>query len=162
MVTHMLKSLAGACAVLACSSVVTAQGAAPKLSLTDALQLIETAEKEATAKNYRLSFAVVDARGDLVALVRMPGANPITADTAIGKAMLSAFFGQPSGALSRLAQSPIGQGLNEQSGGRLRFFQGALPIVRGGFTVGAIAASGASAQQDEDTVRVAVAPASER
>jgi uncharacterized protein GlcG (DUF336 family) len=144
------------------AGVAAAQEAAPRLSLTEALQLIEVAEKEAVARSYRLSFAVVDARGDLIALVRMPGANPVTADTAIGKAMVSAFFGQPSGALTRLAASPIGQGLNEQSGGRLRFFQGALPVVRGGFTVGAIAASGASAQQDEDTVRVAIGPAGER
>jgi uncharacterized protein GlcG (DUF336 family) len=153
---RLLKGIACAAGVLGFAVIAGAQEPAPRLSLADALQLIETAEKEAAAKSYRLSFAVVDARGDLLALVRMPGANPVTADTAIGKAMISAFFGQPSGALTRLATSPIGQGLNEQSGGRLRFFQGALPIVRGGFTVGAIAASGASAQQDEDTVRVAL------
>ena len=40
--------------------------------------------------------------------------------------------------------------------------RGLCPSGRGGFTVGAIAASGASAQQDEDTVRVAVVPAGER
>jgi uncharacterized protein GlcG (DUF336 family) len=48
------------------------------------------------------------------------------------------------------------QALNDASGGRLRFFQGGLPIVRGGFTVGAFASSGAAAQQDEDAVRAAL------
>jgi len=75
----------------------------------------------------------------------------------IGKAMLSAIYGQPSAALAQRSSSPITQALNEATGGRFRFLQGALPIVRGGFTVGAIAASGASAQQDEDAVRAALA-----
>ena len=47
--------------------------------------------------------------------------------------------------------------MNEATGGRLRFFQGAVPIVRDGFTVGAVGASGASAQDDEDNVKAALA-----
>jgi uncharacterized protein GlcG (DUF336 family) len=127
-----------------------------KLTLAEALRLIEAARADASAKGLRLSLAVVDARGDLIALARMPDANPATADTAIGKAMLSAFFGQPSAALAPRANTPIFQSLNAETGGRLRFFQGALPIVRSGYTVGAIGASGASAQQDEDSARAAL------
>lgn len=136
---------------------IGAQAPNPRITLAEALQIIDAAQKEATAKNYRLSFAVVDARGDLIALARMPGAGPATADTAIGKAMLSAFYGQPSAALTNRSTNPITQALNETTGGRFRFFQGALPVTRGGFTVGAVAASGATAQQDEDTVRAALA-----
>jgi uncharacterized protein GlcG (DUF336 family) len=144
-----------ACALAAGGLTLRAQTPSP-LTLADALTLIEAGQKEAAARNLRLSFAVVDARGDLVALVRMPDATPATADTAIGKAMMSAMFGQPSAAFVGRGNTPLMQGLNESSGGRLRFFQGALPIVRGGFTVGAFAASGASAQQDEDAVRAAL------
>ncbi len=61
----------------------------------------------------------------------------------------------PAGAAAVLVMSVA----NAQTGGRLRFLQGALPIVRGGFTVGAIGGSGASAQQDEDAVRAALAGA---
>jgi len=129
---------------------------APRVTLQDALTLIEAAQKEAAAKNYRLSFAVVDQRGDLIAVARMPGAGAATPDTAIGKAMLSAIYGQPSAALVARQTNPVTQAMNESTGGRFRFLQGALPIVRGGFTVGAIAASGASAQQDEDSVRAAL------
>jgi len=128
----------------------------PRLTLAEALTLIDAAQKEAASRNLRLSFAVVDARGDLIALARMPDATPATADTAIGKAMMAAMFGQPSAAFVGRGNTPLMQGLNETSGGRLRFFQGALPIVRGGFTVGAFGSSGASAQQDEDTVRAAL------
>jgi uncharacterized protein GlcG (DUF336 family) len=127
------------------------------ISLNDALVLIDAAQKEASGKGYRLSIAVVDTRGDLIALGRMPGAGAATPDTAIGKAMMSAIYGQPSAALVARASSPVTQALNDASGGRLRFAQGALPIVRGGFTVGAIGASGGTSQQDEDSVRAALA-----
>ena len=136
---------------------IKAQAPAAGISLAEALQVIEAAQKEAAGHNYRLSFAVVDARGDLIALARMPGAGAATADTAIGKAMLSAFFGQPSAAMTQAATSPVVQAMNESTGGRFRFLQGALPVVRGGRTVGAVAASGATSQQDEDTVRAALA-----
>lgn len=144
--------------ILTLSAATAAAQAPPRVTLADALALIDAAQKDAATKGYRLSFAVVDARGDLIALARMPGANPATADTAIGKAMLSAIYGQPSAALTGRATSPITQALNDATGGRFRYFQGALPIVRNGMTVGAIAASGATAQQDEDAVRVALGP----
>ncbi len=146
--------------VIACALVAgtpAAQAQAPsRLTLDEAMRLITLAREEAASQGWRLSFAVVDARGDLIALVRMPGAGPNTPDTAIGKAMVSAIYGQPSAALTARATSPVTQAMNEATGGRFRLFQGGLPIVRGGFTVGAIAASGASAQQDEDAVRAAL------
>ena len=128
-----------------------------RLTLQEALQLIEAARADAAQRSLRLSIAVVDARGDLLAVARMPDANPPTADTAIGKAMAAAFFGQPSAALAARSSSPIFQSLQLETGGRLRFFQGALPIVRGGVVVGAIGASGATAQQDEDAAKAALA-----
>jgi uncharacterized protein GlcG (DUF336 family) len=124
--------------------------------MAEALKALEAARAAAVKLGVNLSCAVVDSRGDLVALTRMDGARFFTTDTAIGKAMMSAMFGQPSAAFVGRGNTPLMQGLNESSGGRLRFFQGALPIVRGGFTVGAFAASGASAQQDEDAVRAAL------
>jgi glc operon protein GlcG len=130
-----------------------------RLTLAEAVKLIAAAQADAGGKNLRLTIAVVDERGDVLAVGRMEGANSGTVDTAIGKAMVSAMFGQPSAALVARANTPVGQGVNAQTGGRLRFLQGALPIVRGGFTVGAIAGSGATAQQDEDAVRAALAAA---
>src|SRR5688572_495605 len=138
------------------------QATPPELSLADALGLINAAHADAAAKNLRLTVAVVNQRGDVIAVGRMDGANPGTVDTAIGKAMVSAIFGLPSAALVSRAGTPIGQGVNAHTSGRLRFLQGAWPIVRGGFTVGAIAGSGASAQQDEDAVKAALAAAAPR
>lgn len=153
---RMVRRVAVACAVVGAASVPALAQQTPSMTLQDALTLIDAAQKEAAAKNYRLSFAVVDQRGDVIAVARMPGAGAATPDTAIGKAMLSAIYGQPSAALVARQTNPVTQAMNESSGGRFRFLQGALPIVRGGFTVGAIAASGASSQQDEDSVRAAL------
>lgn len=146
-------------ALCASASSLRAQAPANRLTLADALTIINAGQQAAADNRLRVSIAVVDVRGDLIAVVRMPGAGAATPDTAIGKAMLSAIYGQPSAALVQRSTSPITQGLNEATGGRFRFLQGAVPIVRGGFTVGAAAASGATAQQDEDIVKAALAGA---
>ena len=53
-----------------------------RLTLAEAQKIIDTAHKAAADMNLRLSIAVVDARGDLIALGRMPGAGAGTTDTA--------------------------------------------------------------------------------
>ena len=135
---------------------VSAQ-APERLTLADALKIIDAAQKDAAAKNVNLSIAVVDGRGDLVALARMPGAGPNTADTAIGKAMMSAIYGQPSAALVSRATSPTTQALNDATGGRLRFIQGGVPIIRAGFLIGGVATSGAASTVDESVSKAALA-----
>ncbi len=138
-------------------AVLAAQTGPQRLTLSEAQAIIAEAQRDAASKNLRLSIAVVDGRGDLIAATRMPDARPTTMDTAIGKAMGAAIFGRPSAELAEQANSPLYQNMNEATGGRLRFFQGAVPIVRDGYTVGAVGASGASAQADEDNVKVALA-----
>ena len=136
---------------------LAAQTGPQRLTLSEAQAIIAAAQRDAASKNLRLSIAVVDGRGDLIAATRMPDARPTTMDTAIGKAMGAAIFGRPSAELAERANSPLYQNMNEATGGRLRFFQGAVPIVRDGYTVGAVGASGASAQDDEDNVKAALA-----
>jgi uncharacterized protein GlcG (DUF336 family) len=142
---------------VALSGGLAAQAAPQRLTLSEAQAIITAAQRDAASKNLRLSIAVVDGRGDLIAATRMPNARPTTMDTAIGKAMGAAIFGRPSADLAANSGSPLYRDMNEATGGRLRFFQGAVPIVRDGFTVGAVGASGASAQDDEDNVKAALA-----
>ena len=134
-----------------------AQAGPQRITLSEAQAIIEAAQRDAARKNLQLSIAVVDGRGDLIAATRMPDARPTTMDTAIGKAMGAAMFGRPSAELAAQSTSPLYQNMNEATGGRLRFFRGAVPIVRDGYTVGAVGASGASSQDDEDTVKAALA-----
>ena len=154
-------------AIMLVAGCVTASAGAPaelaaqtgpqRLTLSEAQAIIAAAQRDAASKNLRLSIAVVDGRGDLIAATRMPDARPTTMDTAIGKAMGAAIFGRPSAELAERANSSLYQNMNEATGGRLRFFQGAVPIVRDGYTVGAVGASGASSQDDEDNVKAALA-----
>jgi len=135
---------------------LAAQNGPQRLTLSEAQAIIAAAQRDAARKNLRLSIAVVDGRGDLIAATRMPNARSTTMDTAIGKAMGAAIFGRPSAELAARSDSPLYRNMNEVTGGRLRFFQGAVPIVRNGYTVGAVGASGASAQDDEDNVKAAL------
>ena len=128
-------------------------------TMEQALELLAGARKAAGDIGVRLSCAVVDVRGDLVALARMDGARFFTTDVARGKAAVSALFGQPSGDLGNFAESPAFQNFNEAAQAPLYPFQGALPIMKDGETIGAMGCSGASAQQDEDAVRAALSNA---
>jgi len=136
--------------VLAHAAAANGQARPARLSLADANAIIAAAQKSATARKVRVSVAVVDARGDLIALERQAGAHASTVDATIGKAMLSAIFLRPSGSFAATANpaSPI-TAVNDSTGGRLRFAPGGVPIVRGGWLVGAVAVDGASAQDEE-------------
>jgi len=130
-----------------------AQSSVPRITLGDAKRVIETAQRTATALNVRVSIAVVDAGGDLVAVERLPGAGAASADTTIGKAMVTAIYGRPSGTLTGRATASTSQGLNDATGNRLRFLQGGVPLIRNGQIIGAVAAGGATSQQDEDIAK---------
>ena len=133
-----------------------APAAPPSPTMEQAFSALAAAKEAADAIGVKLSCAVVDSRGDLVALARMDGARFFTTDVARGKAALSAMFGQPSGALGNFANSPAFQNFSEAAQAPLYPFQGALPITSGGDTIGAMGCSGASSQQDEDAVRAAL------
>jgi uncharacterized protein GlcG (DUF336 family) len=129
---------------------VTGQTAPMRLTLADARAIIVAAQRSAAAMNVRVSVAVVDSRGDLIVLERLPGADPASIDTTIGKAMVSAIFLRPSGTFTGGGNpaSPV-TAVNEATGGRLSFLPGGVPIVRSGVLIGAVAAGGATSQQDE-------------
>ena len=128
----------------------------PGPTMEQSFSALAAARRAADAAGVKLSCAVVDSRGDLIALARMDGARFYTTDVARGKAALSAMFGQPSGNLGNLASSPAFENFNEAAQTPLYPFQGALPITRDGATIGAMGCSGASSQQDEDAVTAAL------
>ena len=129
----------------------------PGPSMADALKALDAARAAAVKIKVNLSCAVVDSRGDLIALARMDGARFFTTDVARGKAQVSAMFGQPSGNMAQLGQSPVFPNFNTAAQGRLYPIQGALPITKNGQVMGAIGCSGASSQQDEDAAKAGLA-----
>ncbi|MGE0704256.1 MAG: heme-binding protein [Vicinamibacterales bacterium] len=127
------------------------------ISLSDAEKVLQAAQKQAASMGINVSIAVVDPRGDLVALARMDGARYFTADIARGKAMASASFGAPSGAFAEHAGSPIFKAINDSNLGRMVFHQGGVPILQGGTLSGGVGVSGASSQQDEEVAKAGAA-----
>lgn len=126
------------------------------ITLSDAHKMMEAAQASANSLGVKGSICIVDAQGVPIVLARLDGARFFTPDVARGKAMVSAFFGQPSAALAERASSPFFTSFNQMQGGRLFFVQGAMPIKQGEELVGGIGVSGGSAQQDEDIAKAGV------
>jgi glc operon protein GlcG len=130
--------------------------APPGPTAAQAMAALAVARETAEGLGVSLSCAVVDSRGDMIALARMDGARFYTTDVARGKARISALFGQPSSDMADFGNSPAFQSFNETLPGPLYAFQGALPIMRSGELIGAMGCSGAASQVDEDAVRSAL------
>ena len=127
------------------------------LTLAEAKQVADGAIAKAQELNIKVSVAVCDAGGRLVALNRMDGAIWASAYGCQGKAVASAAFGRPSGELAERANQPTPAGIRELEGGHMIFGQGAVPILRNGVVEGACGVGGGTSQQDEDCAKAGVA-----
>ena len=127
------------------------------LTLAEANQAIEGAIAKAEELNIRISVAVCDAGGRLVAFSRMDGTVWGSVYGSQGKAVASAGFGRASGALQGRADTPIIRGIVGAEGGHMIPSQGAVPISRNGVVVGACGVGGGTSEEDEDCARAGVA-----
>ena len=127
------------------------------LTLAEANRIIQAAITKAQEMNIKVSAAVCDAGGRLMAFNRMDGAIWGSVYGSQGKAIASAAFGRASGELQERAGSPIIQGIAAAEGGHMIVSQGAVPIIRNGIVEGACGVGGGTAQQDEDCARAGVA-----
>ena len=118
------------------------------ITLAEANRMVQAAVAKANELNVKVSIAVCDAGGNLLAFNRMEGASAVSATVAQGKAAASAGFGRASGTLQ--ADSPVIQSVIATMGGRMLPAQGAVPVLKDGEVVGAIGGSGATSQQDEE------------
>ena len=127
------------------------------LTLAEANQIVQAALAKAKEMNIRISVAVCDSGGRLMAFNRMDGAIWGSIYGCQGKAIASAGFARPSGELAERAGTPIIQGIVAAEGGHMIPSQGAVPILRNGVLEGACGVGGGTSQQDEDCARAAVA-----
>ena len=127
------------------------------LTLAEANRVVEGAIAHAEELNIKVSVAVCDAGGRLVALNRMDGAIWAGAYGSQGKAVASAAFGRPSGELAERADQPTPRGIAAAEGGHMIMGQGAVPIIRNGLIDGACGVGGGTSQQDEDCARAGIA-----
>ena len=118
------------------------------LTLSDAEFLLDQAHQYAIQKSFNVSIAVVDETGNLLAMKRMDGAAPMTANLAVEKAKCSAMSRRPSKLFEDITK-----------GGRMGFLtmksfsgmlEGGEPIMYEGQLVGAIGVSGVRSFQDAE------------
>jgi glc operon protein GlcG len=127
----------------------------PRPTLSQALRALETATTAAKRIGVALSCAVVDVRGDAIALVRMDDAGFLTTTIAEGKAFTSAIFGRPSSEFVQMEAAPFFISVNVAIQNRMVAAQGAVPIVHEGRVIGAVGCSGGAPQQDEAAAKAA-------
>jgi uncharacterized protein GlcG (DUF336 family) len=119
------------------------------ITLALASEMIAAAHAEAERRSVRVSAAVVDAGGNLVAFGRMDGAEIAGPTLAVDKAYTAVSNTIATSELAVLA-APGGElfGLHANGGGRFVIFGGGIPVLVDGAAVGAIGVSGAATADD--------------
>jgi len=127
------------------------------LTLAEANRVIQGAIARAEELNIKISVAICDSGGRLVAFARMDGCYWSSTYGSQGKAIAAAAFGRPSGELQPRADTPIIRGIVAAEGGHMIPSLGAVPIIRAGQIDGACGVGGGTGEQDEDCARAGVA-----
>ena len=113
------------------------------LPLESALKAATVTMKKCTEDGYRVSVAVVDRGGNLLAFVRHPLAGPHTVNSSQGKAFTAASMGRPTVDFARMiGEKPFLAGLRDMDQ-RLVILGGGLPISIDKTNVGGIGVGGA-------------------
>ena len=123
-----------------------------KLTLEKASIIVDQALAKAQEMKIRpFCVAVLDEGGHLKALKRADGASLLRPKIAMGKAWGAIGMGESSRQLgSRLKERPAFLGaLSDMSGGRVVPVPGGVLVMDGNEIIGAVGASGASADEDE-------------
>ncbi|MGH7037353.1 MAG: GlcG/HbpS family heme-binding protein [Stellaceae bacterium] len=127
------------------------------LTLEEANRILRGTLEKAQELGIKISAAVCDGGGRLIAFQRMDNAIFAGIYGSQGKAIASAAFGRASGEMAARADQPTPRGIALAEGGHMIMGQGALPIIRNGVVEGACGVGGGTSQQDEDCARTGLA-----
>lgn len=128
----------------------------PGLTLSDADTLVQTALDAGAERGFPpLAVAVIDVAGEVVVLRRSDGGMPMSSRVAVAKARSALVALKPSGQLDKLPPGIIDT-LQHLYGGNFVPRAGGVLITDGDVILGAIGASGAQSDEDEEAVRTAV------
>lgn len=120
------------------------------ITLEDAQKVVDAAIAKSKELGFNMAVAVVDLQTSVVLLARMDGTNPFTPEVVRGKAMVTAVTrGTPSGVAAARLPADLQRNVTDMYGGRLTWVQGAVPLLKNGVLVGAVAAGGGPPEQDE-------------
>ena len=127
----------------------------PILEFSDVKKIAAAAEAEALQHNWAVSIAIVDDGGHLLHLSRLDGASPLTSHMAPAKANTAAMGRRDTriyeelinGGRTSFLSAPYVEGLLE----------GAVPIMKDGFCLGAVGVSGVKSAEDAQIARAGIA-----
>ncbi len=122
------------------------------LPLATAKKMAEAAEKFATQNKWRMVISIVDEGGNLVYLARMDGSPMGSIGVSQEKAVSSVKFSAPT----KNFEDAVAKGANNMLRLGVMPFEGGLPIVVAGQTLGAVGVSGGSAAQDGQVAKAAI------
>ncbi|MBI3079019.1 MAG: heme-binding protein [Deltaproteobacteria bacterium] len=120
-----------------------------RLTLADALIMIEASEKKAAEMGVPMDIAVCDDGGNLVAFHRMDGGKITSIAIAIDKAFTAAAARRATHDYSEMAApGKAAFGIHTSNQGRFSIIGGGLPVTVSDQVVGGIGASSGTAAQD--------------
>jgi uncharacterized protein GlcG (DUF336 family) len=145
----MSRYLAAAIAVLLSGPAMAQAVLQSKLlSASAANEMVIAALEQCQKDGYKVSAAVVDRGGNLLAFVRDPTAGPHTAESSRRKAFTAATFGMTSAAFTALTANPGAAGLKDLSG--VFALAGGVPIKAGSDVLGGIGVGGAPGGEKDE------------
>jgi glc operon protein GlcG len=127
----------------------------PPIGLAQAQGVIQAVVAEATKRGWAMNVAVVDSGGNLVAFVRMDGAQLASIKVAQHKARTAVEYRRPTKAFEEAIQKldyKYLMTLDDMVGSR-----GGIPLIADGKIIGAIGCSGGTGSQDEAVCKAGVA-----
>ena len=131
-----------------------------EFGLAAARQIVDEAVREATRLELRISVAVADEAGALLAFARMDGATRLSARTAADKTQTVILTGKATLDLGREFREQLGEEPELFYGMIARPdvvpFGGGLPLRISGRLAGAVAVSGATSIQDHQIAELAI------
>lgn len=127
----------------------------PVLEFADVKKIAAAAEAEALSNKWAVTIAIVDDGGHLLHLSRLDGAAPLSSHMAPAKANTAAMGRRESriyeelinGGRTSFLSAPYVEGLLE----------GAVPIMKDGFCLGAVGVSGVKSTEDAQIARAGIA-----
>lgn len=118
------------------------------LTLELAEMMVDAAKAKAAEMGCSVCVAVVDKGGHVITVSKMDGCLPLAAVEATNMAYTAAMFGEKGSEIVKMVSRPWFQSMIIATQGKIVPADGAMPIEIDGEIVGAIAAGGASNEQD--------------
>ena len=128
----------------------------PGLTLADADWIVQEALRVGAERGFPpLAVTVIDVAGEVIVLRRADGGMPMSSRMAVAKARSALGALKPSGQLEQLPPGII-DGFQHLRGGDFVARAGGVLVVEDDVILGAVGASGAQSDQDEEAVLAAV------